>query len=595
MPSSHIWPSEPSPLLLLICLAIIRRVRPNWLAVSVREAARAENINAERVSRHTTRAVGLFESVVAKLSRTGRPRKKGCDNDSQNGELALDRALLDVATSILRHVKLRKAAVRTLLVGAYLRLRQAHPQLTQKRFCKVLAVPERTFRSWLKKPPVDDERSPVKDDKPSRKRRPRPPRRPRFGFAVTVPGDQVAGDTTDLRAFGVPLKLIATQDIGGRDRALLDAIIVDDHESADLVVQVITESLAGRPGAQFVSDQGTPYLATKTREALGELEAEHAIQKEGDPLGKATIERAFGSVKRFASPLLELTNRIALQLGCLSQPDVAIAATTLLLTALLRAYQAGARASHRACRERPNDSDQFERVAEQSRHRARADQRSARLVLAHIHGAYDIDRPLADFVRQFRTFPVAVLRQAETSFARQAHRADIKNRTAYFAKLVSIANDEHRKQQARRWRDREDTEIRHCHQRRVQAERAAWHANPAAWLRDALDLVVKQWTGSSLLLDGAGVSTWVRQSLARLTDLHGPQARDVAAGVFRAFEQTYSPTIGPAGIAAVEAVLQCQLDAIPTSNSTPSSAARFAAMVRATGSTPRPPPSPDPC
>ena len=46
--------------------------------------------------------------------------------------------------------------------------------------------------------------------------RDRGPRRPRFGFDVVLPQTQIGADTTDLNAFGVPLKLVAAQDIGGR-------------------------------------------------------------------------------------------------------------------------------------------------------------------------------------------------------------------------------------------------------------------------------------------------------------------------------------------------------------------------------------------
>ena len=592
MHSSHIWPSKPSPLLALICLVIVHRLRPEWVAIPIRQAARGEGYNAERISRLATKALGLFESSIGQLTRLGRPRKGQADDES---ELALTQALLEVATSILQQVALRKPAMRALVVGAYLRLREAHPRITQKHFCQALAVPVRTLRSWLEKQPVSDVRSsPIEKTNPAPKRPPRQ-RRKRFGFALTVPDTQIAADTTDLRAFGVPLKLVATQDVGGRDQDLLDAVLVDDRESAEHVVAVLTESLTARPGAQLLTDQGTPYLAAQTREAIDALEVEHAVQKEGDPLGKATIERAFGTVKSIASPLLELTNRAAGTIGCLAQPELAIAATTLLLTALLRAYQAGARASHRAQAERPADIEQLARAAEQSRERARADDRSARLLLEHIHGAYDIDCPIRDFVRRFRRFPVPALRAAERAFAKQAHRSDINNRAAYFAAIARAALDAHRNQQARDRRNREEIERLERHRSNVEAERKAWHADPASWLRDTLDLLAQQWTGTSLLCDGAGVSTWLRQSLTRLAELYGPRAADIVTCVFRNFTQTQLPNIRPAGITAVATVLQRHLDALPTPSCEPSQAAHFAAIVLGTGSNPRPPPSPNPC
>lgn len=600
MTSSHIWPPKPSLLLTLICLCIVRRARPEWVAVSVRDAARAEGINAERISRLTTRVLAFFETAVGQFTRIGRRRKdsdtKGDKSGVENSELALTRALLDVATSILKSVELRKDTIRALIVGAYLRLRDAHPRLTQKRFCKSLALSERTLRSWLKKPTVSDIRpSPINDKPKLRPPRRRPPRRPRFGFAVTVSNNQFAADTTNLRAFGLQLKLVATQDIGGRDQDLLDAIIIDDHESADHVARVITRSLTDHPGAQLLSDQGTPYLAAKTREAIEKLEAEHAIQKEGDPLGKATLERAFRTAKDIAAPILAVTNRLASAFECLSQPDLAIAASTLLFTALLRAYQAGARASRRACAQRPTDTEQLVRVAEQSRERARANDRSARLLLADIYGTYQFDCSLTEFVNRFRKYPVSVLHQAERAFAPHAHRDDIRSHKSYFGYFVRNAHEDYRRRQARRWREQQEAQRLKRHRRRIEAERAAWRANPATWLRDCLDLVAMQWTGTTLLMDGAGVSGWIRDALARLTELHGPLATDVAAGVFRSFEQAYLPDIGPDGVAAVAAVLQRHTGVLRPLSKTTSPTAYFVATLRATGSTPRPPPSPDLC
>ena len=580
-------------LLALICLCIVRRLRPDWLAVTISGAARAEGFNAERISRLASRALGCFEPVVARLTRTGRPTG-GADND--DGELAVTRALLDVATSILQHVTLRKSATRALIVGAYLRLRDAHPRLTQKQFCQTLAVSPRTLRHWLKNQPANVSRPVVSEPRKSATRPARPSRRGRFDFAVTVPDTQFAADTTNLRAFGVSLKLIATQDIGGRDQSLLDAIIVDDHESADRVVEVITTTLADHPGAQFLSDQGTPYLALKTRNALEQLEVEHAVQKEGDPLGKATIERAFGTVKRIASPLLKLTDCVAETITSLSRPDLAIALTTLLVTALLRAYQAGARASHRASNKRPADTQQLIRVAEQSRQRARADDRSARLLLARIHGAYGINGSERDFVRRFsRLHPVPVLHAAERAFARQAHRDDIRNRAAYFGAIARSVHDDYRKRQARDRRDAERAELLAHHDRCVEAERAAWHADPDRWLYDVLTLIAAQWTGTDLLFGGLGVVAWLRHALTRLADTHGSLAVDVAAGVFCNFEQKHLPAIGPAGVAAVRAVLERDLDALPRPSATSSCVAHFADTLLGPGPNPRPPPSPDPC
>ena len=177
--------------------------------------------------------------------------------------------------------------------------------------------------------------SPVASPPQKKPPRKRPPRRPRFGFDVVLPDTQIAADTTDLQAFGVPLKLVAAQDVGGRDQDLFDSIIIDNRESADHVVQVITETLGDKEGQQVLTDQGTPYMAETTRAAIEALGAEHAPQKEGDPIGKATIERAFGTVKQIAGPILQLTSQIAEKFPTLNNAALAKAAATLMLTALL--------------------------------------------------------------------------------------------------------------------------------------------------------------------------------------------------------------------------------------------------------------------
>ena len=593
MPLSSITPSKTNALLALICLCILRRLRPDWVCVSVREAAQAEDQSAERISRLTTHARGLFLAVVGKLTRIGRPQKEQAD--SLDCELAITRSLLDVATSILKHVNLRKAATRALIVGAYLKTREAHPTLTQKRFCATLSLSQRTLRSWLEKPVTSDMRArAVNNDEPPPARK-RPLRRGRFAFSVTLPDTQYAADTTDIRAFGIFLKLIAAQDIGGRDQSLLDSVIVSDHESADLVVAVLEKALTDRPGAQLLSDQGTPYLAAKTREAIEQLDVEHAIQKEGEPTGKATVERAFGTVKRIASPFLELTEQVARAVPCLAQPELAIAVTTLFITALLRAYQAGARASDRASLERTGDVTQLKRAAEDSRERARADMRSARLLLTRIHDAFGLGEPLQGFIRRFRYLPVTVLQAAERAFGLQAHRTDIKNRSRYFSAIVFSLLDDYSQKQARARRQREHDKQLARHTRQVKDERARQHDNPDTWLRDILDLLALRWNGTELFLGDLGLSTWLRQALTRLTELHGPHAQNVIIGVFHDFERKHLPDLGPAGITAVKAVLHRHLGTAKTPRQTPSSAAHFAATLRATGSISRPSPSRDPC
>ena len=563
MKPSHNKPSNPSILLALVCLAVVHRLRPGWIAITLEEAALSETVSPERLSRLCSRALVPFQRAIEALTRIGRPVRETPD-EAPRLETALLSSLLGVATDLLRHVSLRKPAIRALVMGAYLRLKQAHPGLTKERFCQALSLSPRTFRYWMahkdETPPASKE-APAPEKKHPKKR---PPRRPRFGFDVVLPDTQIAADTTDLEAFGVPLKLVAAQDIGGRDQDLFDAVIVDDKESADHVVRALTLALGGREGQQVLTDQGTPYMAKATRDAIEALGSEHAPQKEADPKGKATIERAFETVKHIARPILLLSSNIAAKLPTLSNADLAKAAATLLLTALLRAYQAGARAARRAENERSSVSvEVLEALSEKSRETARAEYRSVRLFLTHIHRDYDIKRPQSVFIGQMRRFPLTVLKEAERAFAGQVHRDDIKDRASYFAAIARRCNERHlsKRESERRQRDEE----REMEQQIKDAENthSRWQADPAAWLRDALDMLAAQWLPEqcALLFGGAGLGKrHLADAIARLAEIHGPiAARDIATGAFMKFEKNDPRNIGPKGIYALQLLLETSL------------------------------------
>ncbi|MAF64548.1 MAG: hypothetical protein CMJ84_02655 [Planctomycetes bacterium] len=590
MTQSHNRPQKPSLLVALVCLAVVSRHQRDWLAVDMRDAAADCGVSPQRLSRLCSRAIGPFDAAVARLSRIGRPP---ADRDmeqakAQNGLLS---ALLEVATTLLSQRHLRSPLTRALVVGAWLRLHANHPELTKKRFCAALSVSERTFRDWLRREPsgrpAASETGAPKPDKPKK----RPVRRGRFSFALTVPDTQLAADTTDLCAFTVPLKLMAAQDVGGRDADLLDAVIVDDHESAELVARVLTKALADQPGQQVLTDQGTPYLAQTTRDALDDLEAEHAPQREGHPQGKATIERAFGSIKQIARPLLSVTDAIAASVVSLKNVALAKALTTVLLTALLKAYQAGARASHRAAEARAGlDEQALVRVAQHSRQRARAEDHSARLLLTHIHTAYQIDTPVRAFIRTFRRFPLQVLQQAERAFGRQAHRGDIRYRTAYFAAIVRRLHDEHRRTRAREQRDKATLDELRRREQEHHDQLRRWAEQPDMQLRAAIMALIDQVHPSTgeLLFGGAGLGrAWLRQALASLVHLHGFQgARHIAAGVMHEVLLACRDTVPVPreGIEAVTAMLNQHLDDLPKAAAKDDCGERFAsAILRNTG------------
>jgi len=563
MTASHDASSKPSILLVLICLAVVHRLRPGWIAIKLEEAARSENVNPQRLSRLCSRALTPFQNTLELLTRIGRPCREKSEDPPllENGLLS---SLLGVTCDLLRHVSFRTPAIRALVVGAFLRLKQTHPELTRERFCQTLSLSPRTFRYWMAHADKASSLSPVAPPPQKKPPRKRPPRRPRFGFDVVLPDTQLAADTTDLNAFGIPLKLVAAQDVGGRDQDLFDSIVIDNRESADHVVRAVTEALGDKDGQQVLTDQGTPYMAEVTRAAIETLGAEHAPQKEGDPTGKATIERAFETVKQIAGPILQLTSNIADKIPTLTNTALAKAAATLVLTALLRAYQAGARATRRAEKERASVSaDELEALAERSRQKARAESRSARLFLTHLHRDYDIERPLPDFIRQMRRFPLPVLKDAERAFSGQVHRDDIRDRASYFAAIARRANERYLVKLDRQRREREQYQQRKHELETADAIQALRESNPAVWLEDALNALSAQWIpdNNALLFGGAGLGRrHLVDAINSLVEKHGHQAAtDIANGVFRSFEINDPRNIGPNGLEAIRPLLVAAL------------------------------------
>lgn len=599
MHDSHATPSPLVVLVALVALGIVHRLRPTWVAVSTAEAARAAGQNPERISRLCSRTLGPLEGIVDGLVRRGRPPKPA----GNDGELGLTRALLGVTTTLLARVTLGRPALRELVVGAWLRLRHEEPTLTQARFCESLALPDRTLRAWLARPMRQAQPLPPPEQPPNKKRAPtRGLRRPRFGFDVVVPGTQLGADTTDTSAFGVPLKLVAAQDVGGRDECLFDSVIVDDHESAEHVVRVVTEALAGREGMQVITDQGTPYMAEATRAALEQAAAEHAPQREGDPLGKATVERAFGTLKGIAQPLLSITDRIAEATPAIRNASLATAAARVLFTALLRAYQAGARATRAAIAARGSvDEDALVRAAARAREAARADEDSRRQLLRHLHAIYQFDMQPRAFERQFVRYPLTVLRDAEARLRRQLHRNDIVSLVRYFAAIVRNAFVDYRADRARCQR--------YAHERAADDEQAREFAalqrrrlcDPASWLREALDALASGWLPSegALLFGGAGLGlAWLRAALARLVALHGiVAATDTVSGALEDLRLRRRDHLGDRGFDAVAALVRSELarcgpqDRAPPNTQCPPPA--NSATLWNIGRTTRPP-APDP-
>jgi hypothetical protein len=391
---------------------------------------------------------------------------------------------------------------------------------------------------------------------------------------------------------------MAAQDIGGRDLDLLDDVVIDSRESSDPIARLLRSVLSTEGGEQVQTDQGRPYMAAAVAAALEDLKAEHAPQVEGDPWGKATIERAFRTVKDIARPLFGLANRLAAAFPTLADPGLAKSAAEIIVRFLLRAYQAGARAAWRSRDARGNIGlEALVRAADESRERARVADESARLLLTRAHETLAIPGGVTEFIRHFRSFPIAVLQRAERAFAAQAHRGDIANRTAYFAGLVSRFHAEHVQIQARKRTSEEDA--RRLRQNRIAREAIIdrrWR-DPAAWFFEGLEFLACQWLPQlgELLFDGIGAGRGhMRAEILRLIELHGLQpALDVARGVLPGFLLSSPAGVSPDALPAIFSVAERLLAEFPTPAPTPDFTPPISsAILRRPGSTTRPGPSP---
>ena len=204
------------------------------------------------------------------------------------------------------------------------------------------------------------------------------------------------------------------QDLGDRERCLFDAFAIDERESADLIKHVVADAAAGLQGIQFITDQGTPYLAEAAQQAYDAIGVEHAPQRERMPTEKATVERGFGTIKNALAPVLDVLNRVAGAVPALSQPVLARQVATLLVATVLRVCAAGRRHLNHPLD--GHDPDVLRTIVGEQRANARAEDRSVRLFLEAVHAEYAMPGSSEAFVRVFRRYPLDDLRDAERRF-----------------------------------------------------------------------------------------------------------------------------------------------------------------------------------
>lgn len=486
--ASHDGLTRPSPRLALVCAAVVAAFDRTWLTAPVAALALSCELRPEVASRLKRRLAPALEDLVADAARRGR---RPTPRDEATDKLAAAEALLGIATEVLADHPIRGRPAQDRLVCAQARLERERG-IDRRTFCRALAISERTFRHWAKRarerpsPPPPRPR-PAKPDKP-------PARRGRFGIDVVPAGVQLAADTTAWQLFGVPLKIIATQDPGARHLKLWESMEVQTTEDAETVVRVVTEALADRPGSQLLTDQGTPYLAEIAREAYDALGVEHAPQREADPIAKAPLERSFGTVKSALAPLARVSEKLAERVPALRDPTLASAAGRLIVSTFLAVYLRASRPRDGARGGAVHDPALFHLLAEEQRDRARAEDRSRRLTLERIHEQYALPGSKTAFVRAYRHARVQDLLDAESRMGQRACRCHARRCDRYYA---AVYNDVRRTNEAHRRADRQrriDEQRLASEARRVVAERTWLEEHPEERIARALDRLGAQWS-----------------------------------------------------------------------------------------------------
>jgi len=519
-PSSHVAPPSPTPLLALVCAAMVRAFDSSWISRPVADLAKEVEVRPERVSRLWRRLLSPMENLLRKASTRGRKRRRRPSRRELRG--IRTEALLDVAREVIRLGGVRKRRAKDFLVAARDRLK-AEEGVSHREFAEALGLSERTVRSWAARGAAAPEGpAPVLDLKERGSRGVG-----RFDLSVTLPGLQVVGDTTDLAIFGVPLKVVAFQDPGRRHLTPWESFVVESRENHEIVLDAMKVAVGDRAGMQVVVDQGTPYMAGAVKAACEELDLLHEPQKEGTPTDKATKERQFGVVKHFLGPILGLTQKLAGAVPSLKNVDLARAMGRLLLGTYLRVYVAAS-----AAREtnRPDDPVVLEEVARAQRERAVAERRSAKLLLEGIFDRYGFKGSKRDFVRAHRYHFIEDIEEAERRLARQATRGRILHWERYFAGILHNVREgrrvERERQASRKRRAARERSAAEKARREREAHEAALKEDPARRIAQGLSAVAQQYrpTTDKLFNDGIGPGTRdIRTGLEAIAD-HGPGA-----------------------------------------------------------------------
>ena len=510
MPDSLNRTPKPSRLVALVCASVVAAYDQRWLAEPLAKRLGPADVTAETLSRLKGRLLPRLELLVSELHRPGRRRRSGAQEASLRAQLEATRAKLDLAASVIAERGVRNRDLQDRLVAACEDLTK-RLGITIHDFCTSLGISERTFRAWRRRPAEPPSEPPAPAPKPRPKR---PRNEQRFALHLCPPGLQAMADTTQIRAFGVDLHLVGTQDPGLRHKELLGAFEVVGQESAEIVTRVLRDALRDLPGAQALTDQGTPYIARATQKACEALEVEPLPQVEGKPTDKAPLERAWRTIKGALAPLLVLTDQLAAAVPALRSPELARAVVSLLLGVYLRVYSGGRK--HLGHPLDGHDPAALADAVADARERARAEERSRKLFLRQMHAEYNLAQDVScdSFVRAHRRHSLDDIKAAERILRSKACRCQTRRCDRYFAGILRNVAEHGR---ARRARDRE----RRADQRRREAEVANFQAHdrrlaeqPQLRLTQALEALTAQWDEEAGCLAFGGKG-WARGTLVR--------------------------------------------------------------------------------
>jgi hypothetical protein len=501
---------KPSRLAALVCAAVVAAYDRRWLAQPVAALRTPADPAPETLSRLKARLLRPLEDLVARLHRRGRPRRP-CETSSLRAQLAAMRAKLELAASVIAEDGVRSRALQDRLVAAHARLESEHA-ISLRDFCTSLGISERTFRSWRHRGPAAPPTPPPTVPPPPP---PKPPRNEgRFALKLCPPDLQVMADTTYIRAFGVDLQIVGAQDPGRRHKELLNAFAVTEQDNADVVTRVLTEALGALPGAQAITDQGTPYIARATQLACEAIDVETAPQAEAAPTDKAPLERAWRTVKQALAPLLALTDRAAVAAPALRSPALARAAVSLLLAVFLRVYAGGRR--HLSHPLEGHDPAALTDVVARAREAARAENRSRKIFLQKLHADYNLvnDISVDHFVRAHRRHHLEDIKAAERALRDRACRCNVRRCDRYFAGILRNVAEQGRDRRARRLAEREEQRRRDLETARFQQQDRFLAEHPEVRLQQALEALTVQWNERTGRLEYGGRG-WARGTLVR--------------------------------------------------------------------------------